>query len=118
MYIESSLQLGKHREMVSELVALVAEHPLREAFCRQLMLALYRSERQADALQVYRATRDMLNQELGVEPGRALRQLQQAILTADRNLDFDAGCAPSHTRAVRDRIRSSSWSIIEGASGA
>jgi SARP family transcriptional regulator, regulator of embCAB operon len=85
--IEAELELGRHRSLVSRLYALTAEHPLREAFYRQLMLALYRSERQADALMVFRSARQVLNAELGLEPGRPLQDLQHAILTADRWLD-------------------------------
>jgi DNA-binding SARP family transcriptional activator len=78
--------LGRHREIISSLYSLVAEHPLREAFRRQLMVALYRSERQADALEVYRQTRKVLNDELGLEPGQALRTVQEAILNRDEKL--------------------------------
>lgn len=86
MLAECQLQLGRHREAVSQLYALTAEHPMREAFARQLMLALYRSERQADALKVYQSVRKILNDELGVEPGRALQDLQRAILAGDMRL--------------------------------
>ncbi|RKN40069.1 AfsR/SARP family transcriptional regulator [Streptomyces hoynatensis] len=83
MLIESRLQLGKHRELIGQLHLLAAQHPLREGFHRQLMLALYRSDRRAEALRVYRTARQTLNEELGLEPCRALQDLQQAILTAD-----------------------------------
>ncbi|MBD0330208.1 MAG: AfsR/SARP family transcriptional regulator [Thermoleophilia bacterium] len=73
--IEADLALGRHEPLVAELEALVAEHPLRESFRRQLMLALYRSGRQADALDVYRAARRTLRAELGLEPGPELRAL-------------------------------------------
>jgi DNA-binding SARP family transcriptional activator len=85
---ESELVLGRHREMVGNLYSLTVEHPFRETFYRQLMLALYRSERQADALIVYQAMRVILIDELGVEPCRRLRDLQRAILAADDRLDF------------------------------
>lgn len=87
-HIECDLALGKHLELVGKLLALTAEHPLREGFYRQLMLALYRSERQAEALKVYLSARNRLQEELGLEPCRALRQLQQAILTADGSLEL------------------------------
>ncbi|MGW1997075.1 AfsR/SARP family transcriptional regulator [Embleya sp. NPDC001921] len=87
LLVEAELELGLHRELVGPLYALTTEHPLREVFHRQLMLALYRSERQADALRVYQQARETLNGELGLEPGRALRDLQLAILTADEQLD-------------------------------
>jgi SARP family transcriptional regulator, regulator of embCAB operon len=83
---ESGLALGRERELIGQLYALTSEYPLREAFYRQLMLALYRSERQADALEVYRIAREVLNGELGVEPGRKLKELQRAILLADERL--------------------------------
>ncbi|MEV0387446.1 AfsR/SARP family transcriptional regulator [Nonomuraea sp. NPDC050643] len=85
---DCQLQLGRHRELVARLYSLITEHPLRETFYRQLMLALYRSERQADALHVYQTARRTLRHELGVEPCRALRDLQQAILTSARHLDL------------------------------
>ncbi|WP_433728936.1 AfsR/SARP family transcriptional regulator [Actinoplanes sp. CA-051413] len=87
--VESSFALGRHRDMVGFLRQLVAEHPLRETFHRQLMLALYRSERQADALKVYAAARQTLNRELGLEPCRALQHLHRAILSD--NDDLHAG---------------------------
>ncbi|WUI00886.1 AfsR/SARP family transcriptional regulator [Spirillospora sp. NBC_00431] len=85
---DTQLELGRHRELVGRLYSLTAENPLRESFYRQLMLALYRSERQADALKVYHSARDTLRDELGLEPCRALRELQQAILLDDRELDL------------------------------
>jgi SARP family transcriptional regulator, regulator of embCAB operon len=86
--IESSLALGRHRDLIGTLQAMTAQHPLREAFYRQLMLALYRSERQADALRVYQNARALLSDELGLEPCRGLRDLQEAILSADDRLDY------------------------------
>src|SRR5207248_4945560 len=78
--IEAELDLGLHAQLVGELETLVAEHPLRERFWRQLVLALYRCERQADALARYRQARAMLADELGLEPSEELRQLEQAVL--------------------------------------
>jgi DNA-binding SARP family transcriptional activator len=83
LLVDSKLTIGQHRELVSLLYALTMEHPLREAFYRQLMLALYRSQRQAEALKVYQSARATLNDELGLEPCRALRELQRAILLDD-----------------------------------
>src|SRR5436309_8999846 len=77
--IEGDLAAGRHAEVVGELEALVGEHRLREPLRRQLMLALYRSGRQAEALDAYREARIALVEELGLEPGRDLRELQQAI---------------------------------------
>ncbi|MFI5916053.1 BTAD domain-containing putative transcriptional regulator [Dactylosporangium sp. NPDC051541] len=83
LLLEAQLQLGRHRELVAQLFSLAAEHPLRETFYRQLMLALYRSDRKADALKVYQSARRTLELELGLEPCRALQDLQRAILVAD-----------------------------------
>jgi DNA-binding SARP family transcriptional activator len=84
--IEAELELGEHAALVAELEALVAEEPLRERPRRQLMLALYRAGRQADALERYRDGRRLLVAELGLEPSPALQQLEQAILRHDSAL--------------------------------
>lgn len=84
---DADLALGRHRELVADLYRLVSEHPLREAFHRQLMLALYRSERQGDALIAYRRAQEVLDRELGVRPGRVLRELHRAVLAADDGLE-------------------------------
>jgi DNA-binding SARP family transcriptional activator len=84
--IEADLSLGRHAELVSELEALVAEEPHRERLRGQLMLALYRSGRQAQALEAYRAARAALA-ELGLEPSAPLRQLEKQILTQDAALE-------------------------------
>src|SRR6266508_6085138 len=73
--IEADLRLGRHTALVAELEALVREHPLRERLRRQVMLALYRSGRQADALKAYRVARETLLDELGLEPSVELREL-------------------------------------------
>lgn len=86
--LEIDLRLGRHRQVVSELIRLVHDHPLRESFCRQLMLAYYRSERRADALNAFLALRHRLNEELGVEPCRSVQQLHRAVLTADPDIDL------------------------------
>lgn len=83
MLVECELALGRHRPLVGLLTELVTEHPMHEAFHRQLMLALYRCERRADALASYQSARETLVRELGLEPGRALRELQHAILHED-----------------------------------
>ena len=92
--IDADLADGRHHEVIVELEALVAEHPLRERLHRARMLALYRSGRQADALEAFREARSVLVTEAGVEPGRELRELQAAILRHDVALDLDAGLAP------------------------
>jgi predicted ATPase/DNA-binding SARP family transcriptional activator len=78
--IEADLATGSHAEVTGELERLVAEHPLRERLWRLLMLGLYRGGRQADALAAYQRARVMLAQELGLEPGEDLRELEQAVL--------------------------------------
>jgi DNA-binding SARP family transcriptional activator len=78
--IEAEVALGRHEACVARLQELISEHPLREKLRGLLMLALYRDGRQADALEVYRRARDELVDELGIEPGPALQQLQRAIL--------------------------------------
>jgi predicted ATPase/DNA-binding SARP family transcriptional activator len=84
--IEADLALGTAGEMVGELQRLVAAYPLRERLRGQLMLALYRSERQADALSVYRELRSLFAEELGLEPAPVLRELEAAILRQDPSL--------------------------------
>ncbi|MFL6223548.1 MAG: BTAD domain-containing putative transcriptional regulator, partial [Actinomycetes bacterium] len=86
--IEAELALGRHHELVAELEGLVRLHPLREHLHGQLMLALYRSGRQADALAAYRAARRVLVDELGIEPSVGLQRLEQAILAQDPALDL------------------------------
>jgi YVTN family beta-propeller protein len=85
--IEAELALAQHERLVAELEALVREHPYRERLHAQLMLALYRSGRQADALDAYRRARRTLADELGIEPGPRLQQLERAILRQDRSLE-------------------------------
>jgi DNA-binding SARP family transcriptional activator len=84
--IEADLALGRHAELVGELEALVAARPRRERLHGQLMLALYRSGRQAEALEAYHGARAALD-ELGLEPGEALRELERRILTHDASLE-------------------------------
>ncbi|MEU9730685.1 BTAD domain-containing putative transcriptional regulator [Streptomyces sp. NPDC048002] len=84
--LDMDLEQGCHAEAVSELTALTAAHPLRERLRELLMLALYRSGRQAEALAVYADTRRLLADELGVDPRPGLRELQQRILRADPGL--------------------------------
>jgi class 3 adenylate cyclase len=85
--IDADLALGRHAELVGELESLVAAEPLRERLRGQLMVALYRSGRQADALAAYRHGRRLLVDELGLEPGRPLAELEAAILRQDPALD-------------------------------
>jgi DNA-binding SARP family transcriptional activator len=85
--IEADLALGRHADLVAELEGLVRAEPLRERLRGQLMLALYRSGRQADALDVYQEARRVLVDELGLEPSRQLQELERAILTQDEGLE-------------------------------
>jgi DNA-binding SARP family transcriptional activator/tetratricopeptide (TPR) repeat protein len=119
--IAVDLEAGRQAALVGELEALVGEHPLRERLREQLMLALYRSGRQAEALEAYQDARGALVEELGIEPGRRLRDLQQAILEQDAGLDVviavedtaapdespPADASPAldhHVRAVRKTV--------------
>jgi DNA-binding SARP family transcriptional activator len=86
--IDADLSLGRHDEAVAELQTLIARDPLRERLRGQLMIALYRSGRQADALQAYQSARAVLREELGLEPSRALQEVEQAILRQDLELDI------------------------------
>jgi DNA-binding SARP family transcriptional activator len=81
--IDADLEVGRHGQVIGELEALIAQHPLRERLRGQLILALYRDGRQAEALEVYRETRRLLADELGLEPSPALRELERAILRQD-----------------------------------
>lgn len=81
--VDADLALGRHLDLVGELQGLLLEHPLRERLRGQLMLALYRTERQAEALEAYRDGRRVFVEELGIEPGPALQELEQAILRHD-----------------------------------
>jgi YVTN family beta-propeller protein len=86
--IDADLASGRHSEVIGEVEALIAEHPLRERLHAQRMLALYRCGRQAEALVAYREARATLVEQIGVEPGGELRDLQKAILTQDPALDL------------------------------
>ncbi len=104
--IDADLELGGDPELVAEIEALVAQHPLRERLRGQLILALYRGGRQAEALEAYRETRRLLVEELGIEPSRELRELEQAILRQDPAL----GVAPApHAPPAPDDDRRFRW---------
>jgi predicted ATPase/DNA-binding SARP family transcriptional activator len=90
---DAELAVGRHEELVPVLAALVAEHPYRERLREQQILALYRSGRQKDALDAYRAAREVFIEELGVEPGPALQELERAVLRQEASL------APPQPRA-------------------
>ena len=89
--IEADLALGRHDALTAELKRLVADHPLRERLHGQLMLALYRCGRQAEALAAYGRVRDLLAGELGIDPGEPLRRLHVSILAHDQALDWNGG---------------------------
>jgi predicted ATPase/DNA-binding SARP family transcriptional activator len=104
--IDAELTLERHGDLIPELELLVAEHPLRERLRGQLMMALYRVGRQADALAAYRSARRMLRAELGLEPGRALQDLERAILNHDPALE------PTTTRRRSDALPAAVTSLI------
>jgi len=101
--LEAEIALGLHQDVVAELESLVAAHPLRERLRGLLMLALYRCDRQAEALEAYRAARSTLVEALGIEPSKALQRLEQAILTQDPELDAQAPRTGASARPERAR---------------
>lgn len=105
---EAALALGRHHEVASDLAALVGEHPLREKIHAQLMLALYRSGRQADALRAFAAARETLIDELGIEPGPELRELERRIL------DHDPTLVPVGTEPPRQPTASAPAALVSG----
>lgn len=96
--IDAELEAGQNSNLVGELETLIAEQPLREHLRWLLILSLYRAGRQAEALEVYRETRRVLTEELGLEPSPALKELEQAILRQDPSLDATA--APTHAEPL------------------
>ena len=92
--VAADLALGRHEELVAELRGLTERYPLREGFWAQLLTALYRCGRQADALEAYQRVRGLLAEELGIDPGPELQRLHQAILTSDPTLGVSQGPAP------------------------
>lgn len=102
--IDADLEAGRQNELIGELESLIETHPLRERLRSQLMLALYRSGRQAESLQLYHETRRTLVEELGVEPGRPLQELFARLLRQDPALELGAtpesGFADDHLEAV------------------
>jgi predicted ATPase/DNA-binding SARP family transcriptional activator len=103
--IDADLACGRHNQLGAELAALIREQPRRERLRAQLMLALYRSGRQADALESYRSARHELVDELGIEPSRTLQELHQAMLRHDPRLELASELtAPSPGPAVSRRL--------------
>ena len=121
--VEADVALGRHAELVPELEAAVATNPLRERLRGQLMLALYRSDRQAEALAVYQDARRALVDGLGIEPGRTLHELEAAILRQDPELDYEpTATAPAPPEralllVVRDPDRLDGLCDVAGALG-
>ena len=119
LHLEAEVAGGGHREAVTDLEAEVANHPLHERLWGLLMLALYRSGRQADALRAYQRARATLADELGIDPGRELRDLERAILDQNRDLDDLLVSAPARRRTSAAPARPSmigrqrEWSVIE-----
>lgn len=100
--IDADLALGRHQEVVAEVEALTAKHPLRERLRGQQMLALYRCGRQAEALGAYQEFRRALSEELGLEPGQGLRQLELEILNRDPTLELQGSNASPGPAGVSD----------------
>ena len=95
LWLDAELAAGRHADVVPPLRRLVAEEPLRESLQARLMIALYRSGRQAEALAVYHEAREVLDRELGVEPGPALEAAQQAILAHDPSIGLHEPPSPA-----------------------
>jgi DNA-binding SARP family transcriptional activator/DNA-binding GntR family transcriptional regulator len=114
--VDAELAARRHGDVVGELEALAAQHPLRERLHRQLILALYRAGRQAEALEAYERFRRTLDDELAIEPSAGLKRLQQQMLTQDPSLEpaFDAVAPPASGPAPR---RASSKDVAEGFVG-
>ena len=110
--IEADLALGRHAALIPELETLVREHPARERLRAQLILALYRSGRQADALAGYRDARRALIEELGIEPSRELQELERAILAQDPEID-----APPRARPVLAGLQARRGGVLLGLGG-
>ena len=105
--VEADLQLGRHATLVPELEGLVREHPLRERLRGQMMLALYRCGRQADALEVYSSGRRLLDEELGLQPDDGLQRLEKAILNHDPSLESPVVAGVRRPSVARRRRASS-----------
>lgn len=118
--IDADLALGRQDSLVAELETLVATHPYREGLRAQLMLALYRNGRQAEALETYRRARRTFTEELGIEPGPRLQELEGAILRHDASLEAPRPEAPrvreeEWTETVRQRRFPTRWAFALGA---
>jgi DNA-binding SARP family transcriptional activator len=101
--VEADLALGRHAELAGELETAVRDHPFRENLCRQLMLALYRSGRQAEALAAYQTARRALSEQLGIDPSVALQELERSILRQERALDLPSASGGPPTPVATPR---------------
>jgi DNA-binding SARP family transcriptional activator len=102
--VEAELEAGRHAELAGELETLAEEHPLRERLRAQLMLALYRAGRQAEALQIYHDTRRVLVEELGIDPSPSLQQLHGSILRQDPGLEIGGPAVAAPADRVHDVV--------------
>ncbi|MEO9139652.1 MAG: BTAD domain-containing putative transcriptional regulator [Jatrophihabitans sp.] len=115
--IEADLACGQHAAVIAELVALTHDYPLRERFWQQLILALYRCGQQADALSAYKALREVLNRELGIDPSPPLQQLEQAVLRHDDLLQaapLSTQLLPDLERTITDDDPRTGASLLDG----
>jgi DNA-binding SARP family transcriptional activator len=115
--IDADLMLGGHGALVGELESLVARHPLRERLWASLMLALYRAGRQADAVRAYQRARELLVEDLGLEPGAELRRLEAAVLAGDPSLDapdLTVGREPQPAIPLPHRLTAASSAVFVG----
>src|SRR5262249_10573361 len=111
--IDADLALGRHSDLIAELQTLVREHPLRERLSGQLMLALYRSGRQAEALDTYQQTRRRLVEELRLGPGEGLKRLQRRVLEQDPALGGPEPPERTSTSSRASRLRRP-WLLVAG----
>jgi DNA-binding SARP family transcriptional activator/ABC-type transport system substrate-binding protein/streptogramin lyase len=115
--IQAQLDLGRHAAVVAELAQLMSDHPLRERFHAQLILALYRCGRQSDALAAYRALRSTLDTELGIEPSPPLQELNQRVLAQDPALDWNPPAPSRVTPRATQQHREPALTSGAGPSG-
>jgi DNA-binding SARP family transcriptional activator len=114
LWIDARLELGEHAALVSETEALVVEFPLRERFWAQLMIALYRCGRQADALRAFARLRRLLAEELGIDPSRDLVGLETAILTQDASLEWSRAEPTNERAAAPTESAAVIWPVDDG----
>jgi DNA-binding SARP family transcriptional activator len=111
--VDAELALGRHGELIAELEELVTLHPLRERFRAQLMLALYRSGRQAEALETFRRGRQSMVEGFGIEPGPALRDLERAILNHDPALEPGGSSRPPALQVRAVLVLPFAWEAVD-----